>query len=217
MVNRKDTLAAISARFNVPLSTLDALDREMVKAGVRSHSRRGQNPPPMTAQDVIHIAFAATGKRPVKSAADEVAEITGLGLQGGVREMYSYDLVTQELESFPDGNKLTPTGILEGASMQIYPRWELPMATTFGKSLANVIERVPDTVALEDLAVIVRWPAMSAEIQFKLDIFGFRLFFGAVDYNGYSGFVSRLSRNEPVHSFKYSQGLLEWLGEVYRA
>jgi hypothetical protein len=217
MVNRKDSLAAIATCFQVPVSTLDAHDREMVKAGVRPHSHRGQNPPPMTAQDVIHMTFAATGKRSVKSAAEEVAEIAGLALRGGIRELRDLDPLTQDLVYTQDGDTLTPDGILNGATLQFYPRNQVPMGSTFGESLANVIERTPVTVVLEDLSATVRWPPMSAEIRFRLEKFRYRLFFGAVDVGKAVGVTYRVQRKAPIYSFEYQRDLLEWLGEIYRS
>jgi hypothetical protein len=163
------------------------------------------------------MTFAATGKRSVKSAAEEVAEIAGLALRGGIRELRDLDPLTQDLVYTQDGDTLTPDGILNGATLQFYPRNQVPMGSTFGESLANVIERTPVTVVLEDLSATVRWPPMSAEIRFRLEKFRYRLFFGAVDVGKAVGVTYRVQRKAPIYSFEYQRDLLEWLGEIYRS
>ena len=208
MVTRKTTLELIATRFGIPLSTLDMFDKEMVKHGVRPHSTRGRNPPPLTPLDVTHIALAATWTRSVRGVAAAVAELSALPLRGGIRELRDMDLSTYDFAYSQDGAKLTPAGIIKGALLQSYPRDILPMTETFGGSLANIIERAPFDDEVKELKVEVVWPPLSAIVRFRIDKFQYHVDFGDE--------IPR-EAEEPIYSFTYGPRLLEYLGEIYRS
>jgi hypothetical protein len=208
MVNRKNTIEMIAARFRIPFNTLDIFDKDLVRQGVRPYAVRGKTAPQLTALDVAHIALAASGPRSVRSVAEDVAEVSALPLLSGIRELRDFDLSTQDFVFSQDGAKLTPTGIIKGATLQMYPRDVMPMADTFGASLARVIECTPFADGVEDPRVKVVWPPVSAQIRFRAGKFQYRLDFGVKGSD---------DLEEPIYTFEYSRRLLEWLGEIYRS
>ena len=208
MANRKTTIEMIAARFHIPFNTLDVFDKALVKTGVRPYAVRGKDAPRLTGLDVAHIALAASGPRSVKSVATDIAQISALPLRGGIRELRDFDLSTYDYVYSQDGAKLTPTGIIEGALLQSYPRDILPMAETFGSSLANIIERTPLDDEVEELMVEAVWPPLSAKIRFRIGKFQYHVDFGE---------MTRRKSDEPRYAFMYEGPLLEYLGEIYRS
>lgn len=208
MANRKTTIEMIAARFRIPFNTLDIFDKDLVRQGIRPYAIRGKTSSQLTALDVAHIALAASGPRSVRSVAEDVATVSALPLQGGIRELRDFDLSSQNFVFSQDGAKLTPAGILKGAILQMYPRDIMPMAETFGNSLANIIECTPFADGVEDPKVTVVWPPVTAQIRFRVGKFQYRLDYGVAGPD---------NLEEPIYTFEYRRPLLERLGEICRS
>lgn len=214
MAIRADIIPALAKLFDTLPNSVDVIDRELAAAGLRARLPRGRGAGAVSALDLTHLALALTGRRAVRGAAQEVEEISSLPLTGGrcLRE--------QMVREFPEpvfmdeGADLTPKGILEGHWSQRYPRDLLPMAPTFGESIAEIIQRLHDlenrpveeSVFLLDVSV--SWEPITARIKFRHDVYMF-----IVDFGG-----PRMFREDrPQFTFRYTQTFLGKLTDIFMA
>ncbi|VVT33590.1 conserved hypothetical protein [Roseovarius sp. EC-HK134] len=209
MPSRKDTLHMVAPYLGQTFNSLDVLDRSLADRNVRAPLRRGRYPTMMTAYDIALLAMVSVSSKSVKDVAADVSEVTNLPLRSGLRESRDYDQLVAGVEYTQDGPRLTPQGILEGSMFQLYPRDILPMAASFGQSLALLIEHLPDVKNLDanEFSIEIRWAPISAYIQFKHERYRYRLLFGA------EGGQNRMM---PVRSVTYRLPLMQRLAEIYR-
>ncbi|WP_071673191.1 hypothetical protein [Nioella nitratireducens] len=214
MATRVDIIPALAKLFDTLPNSVDVIDRELAAAGLRARLPRGRGAGAVSALDLTHLAFALTGRRAVRGAAQEVDEISSLPLTGGrclreemVRE-YPDPVFVDELAA------LTPKGILEGTWSQRYPRDLLPMASTFGQSVAGIIERLPDLESRPAsegvflLEATVSWEPITARIEFRHGIYMF-----IVDFGG----PRTLREDRPQFTFRYTQTFLGRLTSIFKA
>ncbi len=214
MATRADMIPALAKLFDTLPNSVDVIDRELAAAGLRARLPRGRGAGGVSALDLTHLAFALTGRRAVRGAAQEVEEISSLPLAGGrcLRE--------QVVREFPepvfidDGAALTPKGILEGTWSQRYPRDLLPMAPTFGGAVAEIIQRLPDLESRPGiegvflLEATVSWEPITARIEFRHGIYMF-----IVDFGG----PRTLREDRPQFTFRYTQIFLGKLTNIFIA
>lgn len=214
MATRADIIPALAKLFDTLPNSVDVIDRELAAAGLRARLPRGRGAGAVSALDLTHLAFALTGRRAVRGAAQEVEEISSLPLTGGrcLRE--------QMVREFPEpvfmdeGAALTPKGILEGTWSQRYPRDLLPMGPTFGESVAEIIARLPDLESLPGLEGVflleatVSWEPITARIQFRHDVYMFIVDFGK---------PTQLWEDKPQFNFRYTQTFLRKLTGIFTA
>lgn len=209
MPSRKDTLQMVAPHLGHTFNSLDVLDRGLADRNVRAPLRRGRYPTMMTSYDIALLALVSVSGKPVKDVAADVSEVTNLPLRGGLRESQDRDPLTSGTEYTQDGPQLTVQGILEGSMFQLYPRNILPMASSFGQSLALLIEHLPDVKNLDttEFRIEIRWAPISASIQFKQERYRYRLWFGAE--GGQNPMM-------PVRSVTYMLPLMQQLAEIRR-
>lgn len=214
MATRADIIPALAKLFDTLPNSVDVIDRELAAAGLRARLPRGRGAGAVSALDLTHLALALTGRRAVRGAAQEVEEISSLSLTGGrcLRE--------QMVREFPEpvfmdeGADLTPKGILEGHWSQRYPRDLLPMGTTFGQSVAEIVQRLHDLESrpvkegVFMLKATVSWEPTTARIQFRHADYMF-----IVDFGG----PGQLREDRPQFTFCYRQAFLGKLGDIFRA
>lgn len=211
MASRAEIIPPLAKLFDTLPNSVDVIDRELAAAGLRVRLPRGRGMGAVSALDLTHLAFALTGRRAVRGAAQEVEAISSLPLIGGrcLRE--------QQVEAFPEpvfldeGAALTPKGIIEGTWSQRYPRELLPMAPTFGRSVSEIIQRLPDLERLPGLEgvflleVVVSWEPLTARIEFRHDVYMFIINFGG------SG---ELLEDRPQFTFRYTQNFIGKLSSI---
>jgi len=211
MASRAEIIPPLAKLFDTLPNSVDVIDRELAAAGLRVRLPRGRGVGAVSALDLTHLAFALTGRRVVRGAAQEVESISSLPLIGGrcLRE--------QEVEAFPEpvfldeGAELTPKGIIEGTWSQRYPRELLPMAPTFGRSVAEIIQRLPDLERLPGLEgvflleVVVSWEPLTARIEFRHGVYMFIINFGG---------TGELLEGRPQFTFRYTQNFIGKISSI---
>jgi len=211
MASRAEIIPPLAKLFDTLPNSVDVIDRELAAAGLRVRLPRGRGVGAVSALDLTHLAFALTGRRMVRGAAQEVEAISSLPLIGGrcLRE--------QEVPTFPEpvfldeGAELTPKGIIEGTWSQRYPRELLPMAPTFGRSVSEIIQRLPDLERLPGLEgvflleVVVSWEPLTARIEFRHDVYMFIINFGG---------AGELLEDRPQFTFRYTQNFIGKLSSI---
>lgn len=204
MANRAEIIPALAKLFSTLPNSVDVIDRELAAAGLRTRLPRGRGAGSVSALDLTHLAFALTGRRAVREAAQEAAAISSLRLRGG-QCLREEEVPRYHDRQFMDEGDLTPEAILNGHWLQRYPRDILPMAPTFGPSVAEIIERAPTHDDVLDLEVVVSWEPLRAYIRIRRGMNMYFVNFGA---------ASELLDDRPQFTFQYPFGFLSKLSGV---
>jgi hypothetical protein len=208
MATRAEIIPALASLFDTLPNSVDVIDRELAAAGLRTRLPRGRGAGAVGPLDMVHLAFALTGRRAVRGAAQEVEEISSLPLSGG------RCLRKEAVREYPDpiyvedGAQLTQKGILEGHWSQRYPRDVLPMAPTYGESLAGVIERFPTIKGEFIVDTMVSWEPLRASITIRR---------GDLLYEVDFGVQEKPFEERPRFTFMYSNVFLSKLSRILHA
>jgi hypothetical protein len=211
MATRGQMIDLLAALFDVPLGAVDALDREISRAGLREATPRGRAKQHMTTLHIVHVALALTGRRMIRTAAEEVAEISRCPLSFG-------ELTA--LTPGPDGHGpvwsrqgaiLTPAWLTGGRdavteAMSGFPRDLIRVGHTLGETLASLVDALNADAGVERVNVSVFWPPVSAEIALMIGGRRYLLRFGP-ERSGLNG-------RRPGFQFEYPDGFLREIARV---
>lgn len=168
MVARSGMIEGMAELFGLHPSTVDTFDRALAKAGLRTRTPGGRAPDNMLAIDIVNLAFALHNGWSIRDTPIRVGEITRLPLVRVIAERsvpgpHDYPVwVPANTISADDFAKGSPVTALR------YPVKRLPVEDTFGKSLANVVERVTDLEDVEKIRTEVRREPLRANIWFRI-------------------------------------------------
>jgi len=180
MSTRAEIMAELATIFDRPKSSVDAIDRVLTDAGLRTRAARGRAAQAMSAEDFANVTIGLMGGWSLRETPLMVARLGGLELVGG--EMVEFDLGEDgEMMGIQGSADLTAYQILESNLPILYPRKQLPMARTLTGALASLLERVPALADLE-ICLLTLYPETGgALLEFRLGPRRYTLRFGAGD------------------------------------
>ena len=159
---------ALADLFDMSESSVDVLDRGLAAAGLRAKSPRGRAATQVTPRDVAHDVIALCMDASIRDTPAFVECFSKLELKGGKSWTYQGVPDDPDIRNLQEHPPLTPKGILEGGLLQEYPREDLPMAATFGGSLASLLEHLPDLTDMRRVEVRMLKELPGARISFRL-------------------------------------------------
>lgn len=168
MATRGQMVEQLAHIFGVSENAVDVLDRGLAAAGLRTKSLRGRAATKMTAQDVAHDTIALCLDASIRDTPELVDRISKIELKGGRSWEYVDAPDAQDERSLKEYPRISAKSILHGGPLHGYPRKRLPMASTFGASLASLIEHLPDLDDMGRMEVTIRKELPGAQIFFKL-------------------------------------------------
>src|SRR3990167_5619996 len=142
MSTRAEMMAALAAIFDRPKSSVDAVDRVLTDAGLRTRAARGRAAQAMSAEDFANVTMGLMGGWSLRETPPMVERLGALHRRDG--EMVEFDLEEDgEMMGIQGSADLTTHQILETNLPILYPRNKLPMARSLTGSLASLFERIP--------------------------------------------------------------------------
>jgi len=180
MSTRAEIMAALAAIFDRPKSSVEAVDRVLTDAGLRTRAARGRAAQAMSAEDFANVTMGLMGGWSLRETPQMVERLGALHLRDG--EMVEFDLEEDgEMIGIQRSADLTTHQILETNLPILYPRNKLPMARSLTGSLASLLERIPALDDLETCRLTLYPETGGALLEFRLGPRRYTLRFGAGD------------------------------------
>ena len=180
MSTRAEMMANLAEIFGRPKSSIEAVDRVLTDAGLRTRAARGRAAQAMSAEDFANVTIGLMGGWSLRETPPMVARLGALQLRGG--EMIGFDLEEDgEMTGIQASADLTAYQILESNLPILYPRQTLPMADTLSGSLASLLDRIPALDELRTCRLTLYPETGGAMMELRLGPRRYDLRFGAGD------------------------------------
>ena len=191
MSTRAQIMTELAAIFDRPKSSIDAVDRVLTDAGLRTRAARGRAAQAMSAEDFANVTMGLLGGWSLRETPMMVERLGALELRGG--EMVELDLEEDgEMIGVRMSADLTAHQILESSLSILFPRKQLPMARTLTGALASLIEHTPALTDLETCQLTLYPDTDGALLAFRLGPRRYELRFGAGDRLPQAGIFHRI-------------------------
>jgi hypothetical protein len=160
-------IEGIAEIFGLPWRTVEALDRVLAEAGLRSRTAGGRAPNAVTGADIFLVAVAAQNGWSLKDTPEQVREVSSLAFVTAISEKLGTG-PHGELMYLADHQPLVPSDLDRSSAIVAirYPPKVVQIRPTLGATMGVVIERYGDESGPESASVDVKRKPLRAEVVF---------------------------------------------------
>lgn len=212
MASRMQMIEGIAEIFGLPWRTVEALDRVLAEAGLRSRTAGGRAPNAVTGADIFIVAVAAQNGWSLRDTPEQVREVSSLAFVTAISEKLTTG-PHGELMYLADHQPLVPSDLDRSSAIIAirYPPKVVQVRPTLSATIGIVIERYGEDGGPESVRVDVKRGPLRAEVVYRASGNSERY------TAAYGQPISDSDERAPMSSFGFGGPVLARMSQIYRA